>query len=93
MDFRQVIVAPIITEKAVGNKVLSRYVFKVLPQATKKDICIAVESMFKVKVTAVNTLKVRAKNRRRGYQVGKTSRWKKAYVTLSAGQKIEELEV
>lgn len=93
MDFRQVIVAPLITEKAVGAKALSRYTFKVLSLATKKDIWTAVENMFKVKVKAVNTLKVRAKTRIRGHQVGKTSRWKKAYVTLVAGQKIEELEV
>ena len=93
MDFRQILIAPIITEKAVGAKANSRYAFRVLAQATKIDVANAIEKAFKVKVIKVNTLKVRSKQRRRGYQLGKTSSWKKAYVTLAAGQKIEELEI
>ena len=89
----QIIIEPLVTEKAVGVKALSRYVFKVHLNATKIDVGQAVEKLFKVKVVAVNTCKVRPKRRIMGGSIGRTSRWKKAYVSLAAGQKIEELEV
>ncbi len=88
----QIIIEPIITEKAVGERALSRYVFKVHPRATKTDVKLAVERSFRVAVTAVNTSRVRPKRRILGRWIGRTSQWKKAYVTLRAGQKIEELE-
>lgn len=89
----QIIFEPLITEKAVGARALSRYVFKIHPRATKIDVSQAVERLFKVKVQAVNTSKVKPKRRRRGKVEGRTSGWKKAYVSLVAGQKIEELEI
>lgn len=88
----QIIVEPVITEKAVGERVLSRYVFKVNPLANKTSVARAVEQLFKVKVKSVNTSKVRPKRRVMGRSVGRTGYWKKAYVTLEQGQKIEELE-
>ena len=93
MHPEQIIIEPLITEKAVGERTLSRYVFKVHPQATKSSVAQAVEKLFKVKVRAVNTGMVRPKRRIMGRSIGRTSQWKKAYVTLEAGQKIEELEV
>ncbi|MDI6731301.1 MAG: 50S ribosomal protein L23 [Candidatus Margulisbacteria bacterium] len=93
MQPEQIIIEPVVTEKAVGSRAASRYVFRVHAAATKIDIAGAVRALFKVKVESVNTSKVRAKKRVRGTTVGRTSNWKKAYVTLSAGQKIEELEV
>jgi len=93
MRSEQIIIEPVITEKAVAERVLSRYVFRVNPLANKTSIAQAVEKLFKVKVRAVNTNRVRPKRRVMGRSMGKTSHWKKAYVTLEAGQKIEELEV
>ncbi|MBU0501788.1 MAG: 50S ribosomal protein L23 [bacterium] len=88
----QIIVEPIITEKALARRALSGYVFKVHNKATKIDVALAIEKIFKVNVTSVNTCKVRSKRRVSGKSIGRTSSWKKAYVTLSKGQKIEELE-
>ena len=88
----QIIIEPVITEKAVGGRVLSRYVFKVHPEATKTGVAQAIEQLFKVKVRAVNTSRVRAKRKVVGRSIGKIAQWKKAYVTLKPGEKIEELE-
>ena len=93
MEAEQIIIAPVITEKAVGVRALSRYVFRVHLDATKIGISQAITKLFKVKVKSVNTSFVRAKKRVMGRSVGTVSSWKKAYVTLQAGQKIEELEV
>ena len=70
----------------------SVYTFAVLQSATKIDIRRAVEKLFNVKVKDVNTMKVRGKDRRLGRSIGRTSSWKKAYVKLVAGQKIELIE-
>ena len=88
----QIIIEPVITEKAVGERVLSRYVFKVNHLANKTSIARAVEELFMVSVLAVNTSRVRSKRRVMGRSIGRTTNWKKAYVTLKQGQKIEELE-
>ncbi|MEE8638357.1 MAG: 50S ribosomal protein L23 [Candidatus Margulisiibacteriota bacterium] len=88
----QIIIEPVITEKAVGERALSRYVFKVNPLANKTSIARAIGELFKVSVSAVNTSRVRPKRRVMGRSIGKTAQWKKAYVTLKQGQKIEELE-
>ena len=93
MDAYQIILAPVVTEKAFGAKDERKYVFRVHPKATKVDIRAAVSKMFKVKVQAVNTVKVRGKRRAVGYKVWRTPSYKKAYVTLAPDQKIEELEV
>jgi len=92
MHPEQIILAPVITEKAVGGRAFSCYCFKVHAQANKIEVALAVEKIFKVKVKAVNTLKVRSKKRITGRSIGRTPQWKKAYVTLASGQKIEELE-
>jgi large subunit ribosomal protein L23 len=92
MHPEQIILAPVVTEKAVGARAFSCYCFKVHSQATKIEITQAIAKIFKVRVKAVNTLKVRSKKRVTGRSIGRTSQWKKAYVTLAAGQKIEELE-
>jgi len=92
MEPEQIIIAPVVTEKAVGVRALSCYTFRVNIAATKVAIAQAVAKMFKVKVKSVNTSFVRAKRRVMGRSIGQTSSWKKAYVTLLAGQKIEELE-
>jgi len=93
MEAEQIIIAPITTEKTVRARELTRYTFKINLLATKIAVKQAVEKLFKVKVKAVNLCYVRPKIRMSGRGQGRTSRWKKAYVTLVAGQKIQELEV
>jgi len=92
MHPEQIIIEPVITEKAVAERPAARYVFKVNLKATKIAIKQAVEKIFKVKVADVNTTYVRPKQRIMGKSIGRTSRSKKAYVTLVSGQKIQELE-
>lgn len=85
----QVLVAPIISEKAtrVGedhNQVL----FKVLRNATKPEIKAAVELMFKVEVASVSTMNRKGKIKRSGRSVGRRDHVKKAYVSLKPGQQL-----
>ena len=93
MDARDVIVSPRITEKSMANALGHQYSFVVHPEATKTQIRHAIEEIFKVNVLHVNTVNVRGKARnfaRRGLRTtGKQSDYKKAIVTLKAGQKIE----
>ena len=87
-----IIVSPVITEKASMARMDSVYVFRVLPSATKIDIQRAVEKLFNVEVLDVNTAKVRGKAKRIGRSFGRSSSWKKAYVKLKSGQKIDLIE-
>ena len=83
------IVSPVITEKATIASENNQFVFKVRRNATKPQIKAAIESLFDVKVTAVNTLRVKGKVKRfRGF-VGQRSDYKKAIVTLAEGSKID----
>ena len=93
MDPYQVILAPVMTEKSMGKRGERKYVFKVNPRSTKVDIKNAVSKIFKVKALTVNTVKVKGKSRALGYKIGRTPSYKKAYVMIAEGQKIEELEV
>jgi large subunit ribosomal protein L23 len=91
MNLYNVILRPIITEKAVGKKEAERTIcFQVKLDATKTDIRNAVEKLFQVKVEDVRTATFEGKLRRRGRYSGYTSDWKKAYVRLKPGQKIPE---
>lgn len=91
MDPFTIIQRPVVTEKSVYfSTKLNKATFAVNPGANKTQIKEAVETLFKVKVTAVNTLHMRPKSRRvRGAIAGETAAWKKAIVTLAEGQKIE----
>ena len=93
MSSEGLIIAPLITEKgtAAGEQG-NQAVFKVRPNATKDTIKLAVEEMFKVTVVQVRTANFLGKERRRGRVVGRKPNWKKAYVTLKAGDKIEFFE-
>jgi large subunit ribosomal protein L23 len=90
-DPYQVVKTVRVTEKGTAQTAsLNRYQVVVEKHANKLDIKHAVEKLFKVKVTRVNTLHVRGKARReRTLQFGRTPAWKKAIVTLQAGDKIE----
>ena len=90
MAAQDIIVRPIITEKAmagVGNK---KYVFEVAQKATKIDIARACEELFGVKVAKVTTLHVRGHFRRQGKSEGYSRSWKKANVTLKPDSKAIE---
>ena len=85
----QVIVAPIVSEKAtrVGEK-SNQVLFKVLRDATKPEIKAAVELMFKVEVASVSTLNQKGKTKRFGRSIGRRDHVKKAFVSLKAGQEL-----
>ena len=85
----EIIVAPVLTEKSTRISELNQFVFKVLPDATKPEIKVAVEKLFSVKVDAVNTLNVKGKVKRFRGTVGRRSDFKKAIVTLGEGQSID----
>ena len=83
------ILAPVITEKATRLSELNKVVFRVAADSTKDEIAHAVEALFKVNVTKVNTLNVKGKTKRfRGIK-GRRSDVKKAVVTLAEGQSID----
>lgn len=84
-----VIQRPLITEKAHGLVELNKVVFKISPTATKKDVKAAVESIFNVSVTKVNTINVEGKTKRFRGQEGQRSDFRKAIVTLAEGQSID----
>jgi large subunit ribosomal protein L23 len=88
-----VITGPLITEKATlvteqGNQVI----FRVRPEASKHEIKSAVETLFKVRVTKVHTINYPGKVRRVGRSQGRRPHWKKAYVTLAEGSRIDFFE-
>ncbi|MBW2222552.1 MAG: 50S ribosomal protein L23 [Deltaproteobacteria bacterium] len=92
MHVYQVLRRPLITEKTSQLQALGKYAFEVADEANKNQIKEAVEKSFKVDVTAVNIISVPSKQRRLGRQQVLTSPWKKAIVTLKAGDKIELFE-
>lgn len=93
MKPNDVIKGPIITEKLdLAREKLRQYSFVVDLKATKHDIANAVTSQFKVSVTGVRTLVMRGKVKRVGTTMGKRSNFKKAFVTLKEGDKIELFE-
>ncbi|NBN63682.1 50S ribosomal protein L23 [Microvirga tunisiensis] len=83
------IVSPVITEKATMAAEQNKVVFKVAQSATKPEIKAAVEALFGVKVTAVNTLVRKGKLKRFRGRLGQQSDVKKAVVTLAEGQSID----
>ena len=92
-DPYQIIERPLLTEKSMDQSHYGKYTFRVANDANKIEIADAIEKMYKVKVTKVNTLNVRGKPRRVGrYPQGRTADWKKAIVTLAEGQTITLFE-
>ncbi|MBU5628005.1 50S ribosomal protein L23 [Oscillibacter sp. MSJ-2] len=86
-----IIIRPIITERAMAGAADKKYVFEVAKNAGKIEIKDAVEKIFGVKVVSVNTLIVRGKEKRMGAgRPGMTKTWKKAYVQLSDDSKTIE---
>ena len=93
----EIVIGPVITERTYLLYTQGRYTFRVAPTASKTEIKNALEEQYGaqgIKVRSVNTVTMRGKKRRayrRLGSVGSTPEWKKAIVTLGAGQKIEGL--
>ena len=84
---------PIISEKSGKLREMNnKYLFKVAIKASKADIKHAVEKLFEVKVTRINTCIARGATKRRGMHVSKRNNYKKAYVTLEQGQTLAMFE-
>ncbi|MCV2395566.1 50S ribosomal protein L23 [Actinotalea sp. M2MS4P-6] len=84
-DPRDVLVAPVVSEKSYGLLDEGKYTFLVDPRANKTEIKIAVEQVFGVKVASVNTINRKGKVRRTRFGMGKRKDTKRAVVTLSEG--------
>lgn len=90
--FYQIIQRPVVTEKGSDDTAArNAYHFRVPLDANKVEIRQAVEKLFDVHVTGVNTVHVRGKARRRGWVAGQRPDWKKAMVTLREGETIDFL--
>lgn len=92
IDARNILIRPIISEKSYDLIERNRYTFEVDKRATKPQIARAVEEVFDVSVTAVNTMKVHGKPKKQGYSKGHRPDWKKAVVALKEGDRIEFFE-
>ena len=92
MDAREILIAPVVSEKSYSLIEESKYSFRVHEKAHKTQIRQAVEELFDVKVERVNVVKVQPKPKRRGLQRGKKPGWKKAVVRLREGDRIEIFE-
>jgi large subunit ribosomal protein L23 len=95
----EIILRPVISEKSIDESGRGKYTFAVHARANKIQIKAAVEELYKsegVSVVSVNVLTTKAKEKRRGTRRGRitgyTTPWRKAIVTLAAGQKIEFFE-
>lgn len=86
-----IIRSPIVTEKTTALSEHNQYAFRVARDATKPEIREAVETLFSVKVTAVNTLNVKGKVKRFRGRLGKRSDVKKAIVTLAEGESLDTM--
>jgi large subunit ribosomal protein L23 len=92
MELYEVIRRPLVTEKGTTLQAAGKYCFEVASGANKVQIKQAVEKGFKVTVTSVNVMTVRGQERRVGRKQTVASSWKKAVVTLKAGDKIQIFE-
>ena len=92
MNSLEVLRRPVVTEKSTAMQEHGRYVFEVAPSANKREIRQAVEDAFDVKVLSVNTMHVRGKRKRFGPRLVEKRSWKKAVVTLAAGNTITIFE-
>ena len=88
-DHRDVLVAPVVSEKSYSLLDQNKYTFLVRPDSNKTEIKIAVEKVFNVKVTSVNTLNRPGKTRRTRFGAGKRKDTKRAIVSLAEGQRID----
>ncbi|MBI21826.1 MAG: 50S ribosomal protein L23 [Chloroflexi bacterium] len=92
MEYADVLIRPLVTEKSTTLGESGKYVFEVSRTATRNQISSAVEWAFDVKVISVNVLNVRGKMKRYGGRPSKRPDWKKAIVKLAEGDSIQLFE-
>jgi large subunit ribosomal protein L23 len=88
-DHRDVLIAPVVSEKSYSLLDNNKYTFTVHPDANKTEIKIAIEKIFNVKVTSVNTMNRPGKTRRTRTGLGKRKDTKRAIVSLAEGHRID----
>ncbi len=88
-DYHDVLLAPVVSEKSYALLDQNKYTFLVDPSANKTEIKIAVEKVFKVSVTGVNTINRAGKKRRTRYGTGRRPNTKRAIVTVADGDRID----
>ncbi|WP_061960974.1 50S ribosomal protein L23 [Demequina flava] len=86
---RDILIRPIVSEKSYSLMDEGKYTFEVDPRANKTEIKIAVEQVFGVKVTSVNTINRKGKARRTRYGIGKRKDVKRAIVTVGDGEALD----
>jgi large subunit ribosomal protein L23 len=85
-----VLLSPVVSEKAsMASETSAQYVFRVAPDATKREIGRAVELLFEVPVERVQVLNVKGKKKRFAQRLGNRKNWRKAYVRLKPGHEID----
>lgn len=92
MEMIKILKRPVISEKSFGAAENGKYIFVVDSRANKIEIASAIEKLFKVTVTDVTTVVMKGKVKRVGRKLGKRSDFKKAYITVKEGDKIEEFK-
>jgi large subunit ribosomal protein L23 len=92
MDMHDVLIEPVLSEKATALREQGKYVFKVAPAATKLQIKDAVAKLFNVNVVNCTTINVFGKMKRLRGRPGRTASWKKAIVRLAPGETIKVFE-
>lgn len=92
MMLEDILIEPVLSEKATLLREEGKYVFKVAPSASKTEIMEAVRKLFGVKVVSCTTVNVRGKLKRIRTRAGRTSDWKKAIVRLAPGETIKVFE-
>jgi large subunit ribosomal protein L23 len=92
MDSRQILIAPVVSEKSYALIEQNKYSFRIHEKAHKTQVRQAVEELFDVTVQGVNIVKVQSKPKRRGLSRGRRPGWKKAIVQLAPGEKIDIFE-
>ena len=88
-DHRDVLVSPVVSEKSYGLLDENKYTFLVRPDANKTEIKIAVEKVFGVKVTGVNTINRAGKRKRTRFGYGQRAATKRAVVSVAEGDRID----
>lgn len=92
MNSNNIILKPVISEKTTEMMEHNKYVFRVPVRANKLLVSQAIKDIFGIKPKKINLMVVRGKTKRVRYKAGRKSAWKKAIVTLKAGEKIEIFE-
>ena len=92
MNYEDILIEPVLSEKATLLREKGKYVFIVHPDASKIEIKEAVRRLFNVKVVDCTTMNVYGKMKRVRYRAGRTSSWKKAIVKLAPGESIKVFE-